>query len=416
MNEKITERGENMIVSESVEKIRGIFKKDSGAGAFFLSIFVWGIAVGCFSAAMNNFLADVYRMDSVERGWLEFFRELPGLLLVFVLALLYKVSDWKIMRIGILISMAGAALLLVPADKIFVTAFIMIWSMGEHLVMPVRSSIAMQVAKAEHAGQSLGFLTGMMNFGSVAGSLIVAALFFVGVKLLAQSEKTLFHVLWIFIALLMLISIVSTFSKNAPNEPSKRPRLFLDRKFSKFYALELFYGARKQIFITFAPYVLIKEYDFTTAQMAMLMGVCAFVNIFAGPAVGKITDRWGYRNVMIWDTVILSGVCLMYGYAGKLFPVCAVTAVLCINFLLDTILSTTALATNIYVRTLASNRDELTSTLSTGISINHFIAILSAPLGGWVWQKLGVEVLFVFAAVMAVCNSLFAATIRVKKD
>ncbi len=189
MNEKITERGENMIVSESVEKIRGIFKKDSGAGAFFLSIFVWGIAVGCFSAAMNNFLADVYRMDSVERGWLEFFRELPGLLLVFVLALLYKVSDWKIMRIGILISMAGAALLLVPADKIFVTAFIMIWSMGEHLVMPVRSSIAMQVAKAEHAGQSLGFLTGMMNFGSVAGSLIVAALFFVGVKLLAQSEK-----------------------------------------------------------------------------------------------------------------------------------------------------------------------------------------------------------------------------------
>ena len=379
-----------MIAASGVEKSRGIFKKDSGAGAFFLSIFVWGIAVGCFSAAMNNFLADVYRMDSVERGWLEFFRELPGLLLVFVLALLYKVSDWKVMRLGTLISMAGVALLLVPADKIFVTAFIMIWSMGEHLVMPVRSSIAMQVAKEEHAGQSLGFLTGMMNFGSVAGSLIV-------------------------IAVLMLVSTVSTFSKNAPNQPSKRPRLFLARKFSKFYALELFYGARKQIFITFAPYVLIREYDFTTAQMAMLMGFCAFVNIFAGPAVGKITDRWGYRNVMIWDTVILSGVCLMYGYAGKIFPVWLVSAVLCMNFLLDTILSTTALATNIYVRTLAADRDELTSTLSTGISINHFIAILSAPLGGWVWQKYGVEVLFVFAAVMAVCNSAFAATIREEK-
>ena len=184
-----------MIVAASVEKIRGIFKKDSGAGAFFLSIFVWGIAVGCFSAAMNNFLADVYRMDSVERGWLEFFRELPGLLLVFVLALLYKVSDWRVMRLGTLVSMAGVALLLVPADKIFVTAFIMIWSMGEHLVMPVRSSIAMQVAEEKHAGQSLGFLTGMMNFGSVAGSLIVAALFFAGVKLLHQPEKTLFYAL-----------------------------------------------------------------------------------------------------------------------------------------------------------------------------------------------------------------------------
>ena len=71
----------------------------------------------------------------------------------------------------------------------------------------------------------------------------------------------------------------------------------------------------------------------------------------------------------------------------------------------------TSLATNIYVREIASNQDELTSTLSTGISINHLIAILSAPLGGWVWQRYGIGVLFSFAAVMAVCNSLFAATL-----
>ena len=58
----------------------------------------------------------------------------------------------------------------------------------------------------------------------------------------------------------------------------------------------------------------------------------------------------------------------------------------------------------IYVREIASNQDELTSTLSTGISINHLIAILSAPLGGWVWQRYGIGVLFSFAAVMAVCN------------
>ena len=157
-----------------------IFRPHSGAGAFFFSILLWGIGVGCFAAALNNYLSEIHHMDSVERGWLEFFRELPGLALVFLLALLHKVSDWKVMRLGTLISMIGAALLLIPADKIAIVAFIMIWSMGEHLVMPIRSGIAMQVANQGYAGQSLGFLTSIMNFGAVAGSLAVAGIFYAG--------------------------------------------------------------------------------------------------------------------------------------------------------------------------------------------------------------------------------------------
>ncbi len=387
------------------------FRPKSGALAFFVSIMVWGIGVGCFMAAMNNYLSEIHHMNSLDRGWLEFFRELPGLALVFILALLHRVSDWKVMRIGTMISMAGAAFLLIPADKIFVTGFIMIYSLGEHLVMPVRSAIAMQVSKEGHAGQSLGYLTGVMNFGSVAGSAVVAAVFLVGSHWLGHHSRVLFNLIWVFIFILMAVSVGCTFSPNAPNQPSKRPRLYFNRKFNKFYALELFYGARKQIFMTFAPYVLIREYGFSTASMALLLGICATVNIFAAPGVGKLTDRFGYRSIMIWDTVILCGVCLLYGFAGNIFPATAALAVVCVNFLLDAVISTTSLATNIYVREIASNQDELTSTLSTGISINHLIAILSAPLGGWVWQRFGIGVLFSFAAVMAVCNSLFAATL-----
>lgn len=390
---------------------KNIFKENSGAGAFFFSILLWGIGIGCFAAAMNNFLSDIYHMNSVERGWLEFFREMPGLALVFLLALLHKVSDWKILRLGTLISMAGAALLLIPADKIAVVAFIMIWSMGEHLVMPIRQGIAMQVAKPGCAGQSLGFLTGVMNFGSVAGSLIVAALFYIGTVYCGKSEEFLFNILWLLIIILMLASIISTFTGNAPALPSKRPRLYFNRKFNKFYALELFYGARKQVFLTFAPYVLIKEYGFSTASMAFLLGICAFINVFGAPAIGRLTDRWGYRNTMIWDTVILFFVCLLYGFAGKMFPVQIAFWVVAVNFVLDAVISTTSLATNIYVRTLADNQDELTSTLSTGISINHLIAIISAPIGGWIWVRFGIEYLFSFSAAMAICNTLFAMTI-----
>ena len=396
--------------------LRDTFKPGSGARAFFTSIIIWGVGVGCFAAAMNNYLSDICRMDSVDRGWLEFFREFPGLMLVFLLALLHKLSDWKVMRIGTLISMVGVALLLIPAGrfafgKMAVTLFIMLWSTGEHLVLPVRSTIALQVAKPECAGRSLGLLTGSHNFGAVAGSLIVTGIFFCGRRFFDLENTVLFNAVWVLVALLMAASLSSTFSKDAPNIPSKRPRLYFDRKFSKFYALELFYGARKQIFLTFAPYVIIKEYGFSTASMALLFGICAAVNIFAAPQIGKLCDKWGYRNVMIWDTVVLFFVCLLYGFAGKLFPPGAALAVVCVNFLFDAVISTTAVSTSIYVRDLAKNPDEITATFSTGLSINHLISITVAPLGGWVWARFGVEWLFSFAAVMAVCNTLFAMTI-----
>lgn len=390
-----------------------VFRQKSGALPFFVSIAVWGIGIGCFAASMNNYLSEICHMDSLNRGVLEFFRELPGLALVFLLALLHRVSDWKVMRIGTMISMAGAAFLLIPSNQLWVTGFIMIYSLGEHLVMPVRSAIAMQVAQSGHEGRSLGYLSGVMNFGHVAGSIIVAAVFFAGSRWFGCGNEFLFDLVWSLVVVLMLVSTVCTFSKNAPNQPSKRPRLYFNRKFTKFYALELFYGARKQIFLTFAPYVLIREYGFQTAYMALLFGICAAVNIFAAPYVGKLTDRFGYRSIMIWDTVILCAVCLLYGYAGVLFPSGIALAVVCVNFLLDAVISTTSLATNIYVKEISSNQDELTSTLSTGISINHLIAILSAPLGGWVWQRYGIGILFTFAAVMAVCNSLFAMTLPV---
>ena len=392
-------------------KLTEIIQPKSGASAFFISILVWGIGMGCFAASMNNFLSVCYNMDSLDRGWLEFFRELPGLALVFLLALLHRVSDWRIMRLGTMISLAAAALLVLPANKPWVMAFIMLWSTGEHLVMPVRYTIAMQVAKPAHAGQSLGYLTAVMNFGSVVGSLIVALIFLLGTKAFGYQEAGIFNWVWIVVVALLLASVISSFSRHAPNVPSRRPRLYLHGKFWRFYALELFYGARKQVFLTFAPYVLIREYGLTTASMAILMGGCAAINIMAAPMIGRLTDRWGYRNVMIWDTVVLAFVCLLYGFAGDIFPARIALAVLCVNFVLDAVLSTTALASNLYVRELAGSRDELTSTISTGISINHFIAILLAPFGGWVWQKYGIGVLFSFSAVMAVCNSLFAMTI-----
>ena len=118
---------------------------------------------------------------------------------------------------------------------------------------------------------------------------------------------------------------------------------------------------------------------------------------------------------MIYDTVVLFFVCLAYGFAGRLFAPQTALIVVGVNFVLDAVISTTTMAASIYVKTLAENQDEVTSTLTTGLSINHLIAIIAAPAGGFIWVKFGIEYLFAFAGVMAICNTLFAMTIPKNK-
>ena len=179
--------------------------------------------------------------------------------------------------------------------------------------------------------------------------------------------------------------------------------------------MELLYGARKQIFLTFGPFVLIKLYGIDTRQMALLMALCAFTNMFLSPLVGRLIDHFGYRTIMIADTLILFWVCLLYGFAHQLFAPAIALWVVTVNFLLDNVISTASMATALYVKDVSASQDELTSTLSTGISANHLVAVMAAPLGGLVWKYYGVETLFVFGAVMALVHSGVACLIRKPK-
>ena len=337
---------------------------------------------------------------------------MPGFLLVFILALLHKYSDWRVLRIGTAISLLASIAFFVPANKVFLTLIVTLFSTGEHLVMPVRQSLAMQIANPGREGASLGIMTCVMNGGNIAGSLLVAAVFYSGLRVFhCDNERVLFNIVWGMVVALLVASVCATFSRKAPSRVSHRPSLYFRRKFGKFYILELFYGARKQIFLTFAPYVLIQIYGLGTSQIALLMGISALVNMVGAPLVGRITDRMGYRAVMIWDTLILFWVCLAYGFADDLFSRRTASMIVCANYLLDGLISTASMATNIYVRRISSDPSELTSTLSTGISINHLVSILIALAGGWVWTRFGVGWLFAFAAVMALFNSAFAWTV-----
>ncbi|MBP5329364.1 MAG: MFS transporter, partial [Spirochaetaceae bacterium] len=179
--------------------------------------------------------------------------------------------------------------------------------------------------------------------------------------------------------------------------------------------LEVFYGARKQVFFTFGPYVLILFYGANTSTISLLFAVSAILCFFLSPKIGKLIDTIGYKIVMISDTLILVIVCFFYGFAHHIFPRNIAFIVCCVNYVLDSVISLASMASNVYVQDISDSREEMKKTISTGISVNHLITILIALFGGWIWKVLGIETLFIVSAVLGLCNSAFAATIKVKQ-
>ncbi len=351
-----------------------------------------------------------------ERGIVEFLRELPGLFLIFILAILYKFNEKSILRIAVFICMlAMLGITISSTSKIPVVALVVLFSVGEHIIMPSRSSIAMHNAEAGKEGFSLGIVTSVDNIGKVFGYLIVALLFFIlpnfNIKLLSQ-----FKVVFFIAGLVFLLAFIATFffSKDKKDKVGhiKRQRLYFRKKFTMFYILELFYGARKQIFITFAPYVLILVYGANTATISILYIVCSVSGILFMPLIGKLIDFKGYKFVMIFDTVLLILVCVTYGFAHKILPMHIAFYVVLFNFVLDAIISQASIAASVYVKALSDDGGEVTSTLTTGISINHLMSIFIALLGGAIWAFAGVELLFIFAAVFSLGNTIFAMFIK----
>jgi len=216
-------------------------------------------------------------------------------------------------------------------------------------------------------------------------------------------------------AVLAAVSAGFSFAVTGKSETNKHQRRFyFHKKYNKYYMLEMFYGARKQVFFTFGPYVLILFYGANAAAISLLFAVSAVTCFLASPLVGRIIDRLGYKTVMVADTLILVVVCFFYGFAHHLFPKNIAYIVCCINYILDSVISLASLASNVYVQDLADNEDEVKATISTGVSINHVITILIALFGGWIWKTLGIETLFIASAVLGLCNSAYAATIKTK--
>ena len=395
---------------KQTQSVREIYKEGSSFRYFLLCILITGLSYGLYKGMLDNYLAEVVQMGEMDRGITEFFRELPGIALVLILAVFYMLSAETLFKAGAVIMLLGMTMhAVLPASKVLATLAICTYSLGEHIQLGMKNTLSLQYAKEGHGGAAQGVQNSVNQIGTLAGYLVIVAAF----SLLRgkQPYKLFFAVA----AVLAAVSLACSLKIRGKSETdSTKRRFYFHKKYKKYYMLEMFYGARKQVFFTFGPYVLILFYGANAATVSLLFAVSAVACFFAAPMVGRIIDRVGYKAVMVADTLILVIVCFFYGFAHHIFPKDVAFIVCCVNYVLDAVISLASMASNVYVQDLSDGPDETKATISTGVSINHVITIFIALFGGWIWQTLGIETLFMVSAVLGLCNSAYAATIRTK--
>lgn len=393
-------------------KFDSIFKEGTRYRALFLSLLLCAIGSGLHKGILDNYVAEMAQMNELDRGIMEFFREIPGLLLVLILAIFYRSSAEKMYKISMIFMAAGMIMQsMIDPNKVLVIMAIFIYSTGEHIQIGMRNTLTLEYSKQGHGGLALGYQSSMMQIGNLLGYIAV-----IGAFAYVASSK-LFQPVFMIAAGFMAIAMLVSFQLRGNSQTDmNKSRFYFRKKFTKYYMLEIFYGARKQVFFTFGPYVLILFYGADAGTISLLFAISAIACFVLSPLVGKLIDRIGYKTVMVADTLILVVVCFFYGFAHHLFSMETAFIVCCVNYILDSVISLASMASNVYVQDISDSQEEMRATISTGISVNHLITIFIALLGGWIWNILGIETLFIISAILGLLNSLYAATIKVNRE
>ncbi|HPS00651.1 MAG TPA: MFS transporter [Candidatus Sumerlaeota bacterium] len=368
-------------------------------------LFVCGVTALAVSSRINdsifnNYLKDVFDIKAQARGQLEFPRELPGFLVVLMAGLLAALPVTRLGLVGgIVMAVGTAGLGLVGAHWYPMLGMMMLGSAGMHLLQPTTSSIAIGLSKAHERGKRLGEMGAFQTVGTLIGCGFVFLMF---------DDKTppRYNLAFLCAGGVAVVSALLFGLMYIPHLHQPRSRLVIKRKYGLYYILELFFGARKQIFITFGPWVLIKVYDARASDIAGLFVIASILGIGFKPIVGWAIDRFGERTVMIADGLTLIFVCLGYGYAFEFTGDMRTAHWLASGcFVLDEMLFAMGTSRAVYASRLTDSPQELASTLSMGISVNHIVSMIIPAVAGIIWDGYGYQRLFAAAAVFALITA-----------
>ncbi len=374
--------------------------KQNQAYPFLLLLALVSVAgLQAWRTLFNNFAVDEVLLDGLDVGAIQAVRELPGFLtflVVYVLLLFreHRLAAFSVILMGVGISITG----FFPSfSGLLITTFI--FSLGFHYFEAVNQSLTLQHFSTD---ESPFMLARVKSYSGIVNIIVGLLIFFLASWM---SLKSMYLSVGIIIAALACYALFM--KKDLPARVIQRKRITIKSKYWLYYVLSFLSGARRQVFVVFAVFMLVKKYEFSVQQVTILFVLNNVLTIFVYPLIARGIRRFGERKMLSLEYASLFIVFL--GYAVFDSPIVAT-----ILYVLDHMFYGFAMGINTYFQKIAKPED-IAPTISTAYAINHISAIVIPVIGGALWL-LNWRIPFIAGAVLAVVSFGFVQKIKIPSN
>lgn len=362
-----------------------------------LMAFAMPMAFSVWTALLNNFVVEMAGFTGVEIGWLHSIREIPGLLSVGVIFVLIFVREQILALLSlILLGVASGLTAFFPQfGGIIILTFLS--SIGFHYFEAANQSLQLQWIDKKVAPQTLGWISAVGSFSSLIayGVLVITWKAFnlsFGFVYVTSGAIT------VFIAVLCLLLYPRFETPRAQIN-----KMIIRRKYWLYYALQVMSGARRQIFLVFAAFMMVEKFGFQVHEVTILFLLNFVVSMLFAPIVGKAISLFGERWILIVEYVGLTLIFL--AYAGIYYFDWSVTVGI-ILFIANHLFFSMSFAIKTYFQKIADPYD-IGPSVAVAFTINHIPAVFLPAVLGYMWivEPSGI---FVMAAMMAISSLILA--------
>ena len=341
----------------------------------FLYILAIGspIAFSVWQALLNNFAVEIASFGGKEIGILQSLREVPGFLAFTVVFLLLIIRQQNFAIVSLILLGIGTALTgFFPSILgLYITTVIM--SIGFHYLETLRISLSLQWLTKEEAPRMLGKLLSVHS----ASTLAILSILYIVVFVFEPNYPWLYVVAGL---LAVIIGIFCQFSFPQFSEKVEQHKELVFRKrYWLYYALTFLAGARRQIFMVFAGFLLVQKFGFPLDKMVLLFLVNAGITIWVAPKLGILIGMIGERKALTLEYVALIIIFLSYAVVDNVNIALAL-------YILDNVFFSISFAISTYFQKIADPAD-IASTSGISFTINHIAAVILPALLGLIWME-----------------------------
>ena len=366
----------------------------------FVMALAMPIAFFTWYALLNNFVKEVADFDGADIGLLHTVREIPGFLSFLVIFLIIIVREQVLGLVSLIMLGAATAITAWYPQLMGIMILTFISSVGFHYYETVNQSLQLQWLPKDKAPQILGWLMAV-------GSAATFCVYFVIMILWEPLGLTYNIVFMVGGGITMAVALFALLAY--PQYESPHPqikKLVLRKRYWLYYALQFMSGARRQIFMVFAGFMMVEKFGFQVYEVAGLYLINLLLNMIIAPILGKIVARFGERNALMFEYTGLVIVFLAYGGVYFFDWGFQVAAFL---YVLDHMFFGLALALKTYFQKIGAPGD-MAPTAAVAFTINHIAAVFLPVLLGLLWLVSPAAV-FLLAAGMASVSLILSTMI-----